>query len=78
MNKQDVKQVVCVMSKIDKINRLVIWLIIFNFGVICGMLLEQKHQTVKTANQILAETKLEQKVQDNKLIIEQSMAKLRQ
>lgn len=66
------------MSKIDKINRLVVWLIIFNFGVICGMLLQQKHNEVKTANQRLAEAKLEQKVQDNKLIIEQSMSKLRQ
>ena len=65
-------------NKIDKINRLVIWLIMFNFGVICGMLLEQKHNEVKIANQILAETKLEQKIQDNKLIIEQNMSKLRQ
>lgn len=65
-------------NKIDKINRLVIWLIMFNFGVICGMLLEQKHQTVKTANQRLAEIKLEQTIQENKLDIEQSMSKLRQ
>lgn len=65
-------------NKIDKINRLVIWLIMFNFGVICGMLLEQKHQTVKTANQRLTEIKLEQTIQENKLDIEQSMHKLRQ
>ena len=66
------------MSKIDKINRLVVWLIIFNFGVICGMLLEQKHQTVKTANQRMTEIKLEQTIQENKLDIEQSIQKLRQ
>ena len=66
------------MSKIDKINRIVIWLIIFNFGVICGMLLEQKHNEVKTTNQTLVEFKLEQKIEDNKLIIEQNMSKLRQ
>lgn len=66
------------MSKIDKINRLVVWLIIFNFGVICGMLLEQKHQTVKTANQRMTEIKLEQTIQENKLDIEQSIHKLRQ
>lgn len=65
-------------TRIDKINKIVIWLIIFNFGVICGMLLEQKHQTVKTTNQRLAEIKLEQTIQENKLDIEQSMHKLRQ
>lgn len=65
-------------TRIDKINKIVIWLIIFNFGVICGMLLEQKHQTVKTTNQRLAEIKLERTIQENKLDIEQSIHKLRQ